>query len=124
MIKFDKTQLINQIKNECLDVDEIFSGIFRIHDKTRNEIDHLSVTERWLPVCVVGQFEGPLGETKVCVVVADSNDTMLQVYESRRQRYIPSSSPSQPLNDWKIIEEIFDHYVTYPTRPDVVILKF
>ena len=132
MIKFDKAQLIDQIKNvinpvsnECQDVEGILSCIFKVQENNENEFESGDVPSEGLIPGVVGQFEGPLSESKVGVVVAVGERRMLRLYESRRLGYIPSLSPQQPLEDCKMVEEIVDYYhVTYPTKPDIVILKF
>ena len=132
MIKFDKTQLIDQIKNvikplsaERQDVEGVLSCIFTVREEEGNKTECGDVSIEGLLPGVVGQFEGPLNETKAGVVVAVGEQTMLQLYESRRLGFIPSSSPPQPLDDWNMLEEIDDYfYVTYPTKPDIVILKF
>ena len=128
-VKFDKSQLIYQIQNaikpvsdDSQDVESVLSGVF-VSEKEKNvefvidEIDKETVSESIITKLhpgVVGLFSGPVG-----------NSNMLQLYESRRYGYVPSTLEPQSLEDWDLVEEIMDYdYVTYPTKPDIVFLKF
>ena len=135
-IKFDKTQLMNQIKNaikpvadDSQNVENILASVFEVDKENEAEETGEEFTgESSMPeVCsgVVGQFQGPLNEMRIRVVVAVSSEAMLKLYESRRHGYLPASSVPQPLDEWKLVEEIEDYnYATYPTNPDIVLLKF
>ena len=135
-IKFDKTQLMNQIKNaikpvadDSQNVENILASVFEVDKENEAEETGEEFTgESSMPeVClgVVGQFQGPLNEMRIGVVVAVGSEAMLKLYESRRQGYLPASSAPQPLDEWKLVEEIEDYYyATYPTNPDIVLLKF
>ena len=139
-VKFDKSQLIYQIRNaiksvsdDSQDVESVLSGVF-VSEKKKNlefvigEIGKESVRESIITKRypgVVGQFSGPLHELSVGVAIAVGNSNMLQLYESQRYGYVPSTLEPQSLEDWDLVEEIMDYdYVTYPTKPDIVFLKF
>ena len=110
------------------DVESVLSDIF-VSEKDKNvefvtdKIGQESVSE--LYPGVVGQFSGPLDELSVGLVLAVGNCNTLQLYESRRYGYLPSKIVPQTLEDWDLVEEIIEYnYVTYPTKPDIVFLKF
>ena len=73
----------------------------------------------------LGQFRGPLDEMKVGVVIAVGSENMIQTYESKRHGFVPSNLEPQPVFEWSLVEEITDNsYVTYPSYPNVVLLRF
>ena len=114
-------------------MESVVSGGF-VSEKEKNEefvldeIDKETISESTITKLypgVIGLFSGPLDELSVGVVIAVGNSNMLQLYESRRYGYVPSTLEPQSLEDWDLVEEIMDYdYVTYPTKPDIVFLKF
>jgi len=78
-----------------------------------------------LPVFVFGQFLGPLDELSVGVVIAVGNENFLQLYEGKRYGFVPAGKEAQPLSEWTLVEEIEQYqYVNYPSRPDMIFLRF
>ena len=78
-----------------------------------------------LPPGLVGQFSGPLDELKVGVVISVGNESMLQLYESKRYGFVPALTAPEPIENWLLLEEIEDfQYVQYPSMPSIVFLKF
>ena len=120
---------IKPVADDSQNVENILASVFGV-DK-ENEVEEtgeeFSGKSSMPEVClgVVGQFQGPLNEMRIGVVVAVGSEAMLKLYESRRQGSLPASSAPQPLDEWKLVEEIEDYYyATYPTNPDIVLLKF
>lgn len=133
-IAFNQEQLIDQIRNvlkpksdEAKDIESVLSNIFVDVDDAiaKEDVAVQSTADECLSPGTVGQFRGPLDELRVGVVIAVGSENMLQTYESKRHGFIPSNLEPQPLLEWSLVKEITEfNYVTYPSYPDVVLLKF
>ena len=141
MISFTNEELINQIKNAIKpeaevgnDVEELLSSIFStsFNEKVNSNeepayVDDASTSceNENLPVGLVGQFSGPLEELSVGVVIASGNQSLLQLYESKRYGFVPSDLEAQPISEWTLVEEIVEYqYVNYASKPGTIFLKF
>ena len=94
-------------------------------ENTKNENNEESTSTSSLPVGLIGQFSGPFNEVRIGVVISVGKENMLQVYESKRYGFVPALTEPEAIQDWKLLEEINEYeYVQYPTRPDMIFLKF
>ena len=148
-VKFNKEELIFQIQNSIkpmtetnTDVEGLIFNVLGLstqngseqkdsQEPTREEEtgvrgnDQEKEESSLLSVGLVGQFAGPLDEVKVGVVVSVADKTMLQLYESKRNGFVPESLQPVPIEEWTLIQEIHEyHYVQYPSRPDQIFLTF
>ena len=140
-VRFDKEQLIYQIKNsikpetDCRnDVENLLNNVFGLQCEgqivevpsynTASE-DSTDPTLSAFPPGIVGQFSGPLEEIAVGVVVSVDSGLMLQLYESKRYGYIPALTNLQSFKEWTLVEEISKYnYEIYPSKPELIFLKF
>ena len=94
-------------------------------ENTKSENNEESTSISSLPVGLIGQFWGPLNEVRIGVIISVGKENMLQAYESKRYGFVPALTEPEAIQDWKLLEEINEYeYVQYPTRPDMIFLKF
>ena len=140
-VRFHKEQMIYQIKNAIKpkpdyrnDVGNLLNNVFGLQcegqmvDVPRYNMaseDSTDPSPSTFPPGLVLQFSGPLEEIAVRVVVSVDSSVMLQLYESKRYAYIPALTDLQSFKEWTLVEKISEYnYVTYPSKPELIFLKF